>query len=121
MLSICYDPTAPASGEPSRQPEHQKLGEDMLAAGHLRGGAGLAGLEEYGKRIRHQNGEVFVSNGPFTETREALGGYFLVECSEAEALEYARRIPTDSRSWVEVRRVFLTQDEATARVQFHLS
>ncbi|MCA9280396.1 MAG: hypothetical protein KDA34_15005, partial [Phycisphaerales bacterium] len=41
------------------------------------------------------------------ETREALGGYFIVECSEDEAIEWAKRIPVDEDSFVEVRRVFI--------------
>ena len=43
----------------------------------------------------------------FAETKEALGGYYIVDCDEAEAVKIAGRIPADSRSWVQVRPIGL--------------
>ena len=103
MLNILYDPKLPPDGVPSRQKLHQALTEHIRAAGHYLGGAGLAPVDRYVKRVRQQDGEAVVTDGPFAETREALGGYFMVDCSEAEALAYAARIPVDPRSWIEVR------------------
>jgi hypothetical protein len=103
MLAIMYDPTLPPDGISSRQKLHAALAEEMRAAGHSRGGGGLAPVESYRKRIVIDNGEFVVSDGPFAETHEVLGGYFLVECSEAEAIAWAKRIEHDARSWVEIR------------------
>jgi len=47
------------------------------------------------------------TDGPFAVTKEAVGGYYIVECDEAEALAIAARIPVESRSWVQVRPVAL--------------
>lgn len=45
--------------------------------------------------VRVQNGESMISDGPFAETREQLGGYHLVDCANLdEAIALARRIPT---------------------------
>ena len=45
-----------------------------------------------------------VSDGPFAETKEQLGGYYLVECaSREEAIELAREVPRSPGSLVEVR------------------
>ena len=103
MLAIMYDPTVTQDGSPSRQKVHAALSQEMREAGQWRGGAGLAPVEAYRKRICLPGGEQLFSDGPFVETKEALGGFFLVECSETEAVEWARRISVDNRSWVEVR------------------
>ena len=103
MLAIMYDPTLPPDGVPSRQKLHAALADEMRAAGHSRGGAGLAPVDAYRKRVLSADGEQVVSDGPFAETREVLGGFFLVECSEAEAIAYAKRISLDARSWIEIR------------------
>jgi hypothetical protein len=54
--------------------------------------------------VRVREGETVVSDGPFAETKEALGGYFLLECETMdEALELAARIPAAENGAVEVR------------------
>jgi hypothetical protein len=56
--------------------------------------------------VRVSDGGTIVSDGPFVETKEWLGGYFLVDCaSEEEALELAARCPTARDGSVEVRPV----------------
>ncbi len=104
MLLIMYDPSIPDDGSPSRQPEHAQIEQQMRAHGDYLSGGGLAPLSAYARRVRRQGGaQPLVLDGPFAETKEALGGYYVVNCSEAEALAYATGIPVDSRSWVEVR------------------
>jgi len=49
--------------------------------------------------------DTIVTDGPFAETKEALGGFYLVECSAAEALAYAEAIPAVDGGSVEVRPV----------------
>lgn len=56
------------------------------------------------KSLRMRDGEPLVTNGPFAETHEQLGGYFLVDVeSEQAALEVAARIPPAHLSTVEIR------------------
>lgn len=105
MLLIAYDPSIPADGSPSRQPEHAQLEQEIRARGDYLSGAGLAPVDRYARRIRQQAGRPLVIDGPFIESKEALGGYYVVNCSETEALEYAARIPVDNRSYVEIRLV----------------
>ena len=56
--------------------------------------------------IRVRDGETLTTDGPFAETKEQLGGYYLVDrASLDEALEFAARIPAAERGAVEVRPV----------------
>jgi hypothetical protein len=55
--------------------------------------------------VRFQDGEQLVTDGPFAETKEQLGGFYLLECKDLdEALEWARKIPFTNGA-VEVRPV----------------
>ena len=58
--------------------------------------------------IRVQDGRLVVSDGPFTETKEVMGGFYLIDCaSQAEAIQWARRLPlAEGRSSVEVRPIW---------------
>ncbi len=54
--------------------------------------------------VRVRDGKASHVDGPFAETREQLGGYYLLECKDLDqALDYATRIPAASRGCVEVR------------------
>lgn len=56
--------------------------------------------------VRTQDGKRLVTDGPFAETREQLGGYFLVDAKDLdEAIEIAGRIPAAKRGTVEIRPV----------------
>jgi hypothetical protein len=56
--------------------------------------------------IRVRDGETLTTDGPFAETKEQLGGYYLIDCASLdEALEFAARIPAAERGAVEVRPV----------------
>ena len=57
-------------------------------------------------------GEALVTDGPFAETKEALGGYYLIEAESLdEALEWAARIPTARDGAIEVRPVVMRHAE----------
>ena len=103
MLAIVYDHSIPSDGSPSKQPEHAKLEQEMREKGQYVSGGGLAPVDRFVKNVRHESSGVVVTDGPFAETREVLGGYFVVECSADEALEWAKRIPVENRSYVQVR------------------
>lgn len=56
------------------------------------------------KTLRRRNGEVLVTDGPFLETKEAIGGYLLVECEDLDrAIEIASRVPVAEKGSVEIR------------------
>jgi hypothetical protein len=54
--------------------------------------------------VRVRDGETLTTDGPFAETKEQLGGYYIVDCGSLdEAIEFAARIPAAERGAVEVR------------------
>jgi hypothetical protein len=59
------------------------------------------------RTLRIRDGKVKVTDGPFAETKEALGGFYLIECaSKQEALEWAKKIPLRADGFVDVRPVW---------------
>ena len=60
--------------------------------------------------VRVRDGKHVVSDGPFTETKEIMGGYYLIDCaSRDEAIAWAKRLPlAEKRSCVEVRQLWQT-------------
>jgi hypothetical protein len=70
---------------------HQKFGQDNASA--LRGGNALQPTAT-ATSVRDSGGEVAVTDGPFAETKEALGGYYLVEAADLdEAIAIAKQVP----------------------------
>lgn len=68
-------------------------------------GEGLASIET-ATTVRIRDGKVLTTDGPFAETKEVLGGFYLLDCKDLdEALEYAARVPTATLGSVEVRPV----------------
>jgi hypothetical protein len=56
--------------------------------------------------VRQRDGQFLVTDGPFAETKEHLGGFYLVDCDNLdEAMEFARRVPDVRRGSIEVRPV----------------
>lgn len=105
ILMINYDPSIPFEG-PLLQPGHAKLEAELRERGLFVSGAGLMPVEGGGS-IRVRGGKALNTDGPFAESKEVLGGYYIVDCTEEEAMEIAPRIPVESRSWVDVRRIAL--------------
>jgi hypothetical protein len=76
---------------------------DLERAGAYRSGLRLAPVDAAAS-LRSQGGDVLVSDGPFAETKEILGGLVVIECgSFDEALAWARRCPIVRFGTVEVR------------------
>ncbi|WP_067896992.1 YciI family protein [Nocardia vaccinii] len=93
LLLIRLDPSAqPVAGpDPALAEDMDKLIEEMTKAGVLLDTAGLWPLDE-AARIRLSNGELTVLDGPFTESKEIIGGYCLLQTrSRDEAVEWASR------------------------------
>ena len=62
--------------------------------------------------VRVRDGKTLTTDGPFAETKEQLGGLYVLECKNLdEAIEYAAKIPTAKRGKVEVRPVMTFEEE----------
>jgi len=84
-----------------------KYNEELGKAGVLLALDGLTPPATMSARVTFKGGKSKVSDGPFTETKEVVGGYWIIEVkSREEALEWASRIPGKDDAMVEVRRMF---------------
>jgi hypothetical protein len=98
LLMCCIDETQWAR-LPERQKdqimrEYDELLQAVGRRGQLRASVKL-GPSATSTTVRERNGRPVVTDGPFAETKEQLGGYHLVECKDLdEALAIAARIPT---------------------------
>ena len=66
-------------------------------------------LQPPAKTVQVRDGKTHVTDGPFAETKEYLGGYYMLECTEQEALEAAARLPDVRFGAVEVHEVMPVQ------------
>ncbi|MEZ5308355.1 MAG: YciI family protein [Pyrinomonadaceae bacterium] len=85
--------------------EYVAWSESMAAKEILRGGEKL--MDEGGRHLRKQGDEIRVTDGPYAEVKEALGGFFVVEAdSYDEATEIAKTCPhMEYGGWIEIRQV----------------
>lgn len=82
---------------------HGAYGQAMEQAGVLRGGAELKPVST-ATSLRFTNGKATTFDGPFAETKEQLGGYYVIEVDNLEqALEWAEKMPGMTSGTVEVR------------------
>jgi hypothetical protein len=107
MALIYSDPTRePAYGTPefdAMMKGYFDLNEAMKAAGHLVAGEALKGIET-ATSLRIKSGKVETMDGPFAETKEHLGGYYIMEVPDLDtALKYAAMIPSAAFGTIEVR------------------
>jgi len=94
--------------------EYMKFTENIKASGNYLAGAQLHPIAT-ASSVRVREGKELVTDGPFAETHEQLGGYYLIEArSLDEATSIAARIPSSRFGIVEVRPVVERQAEATA-------
>ena len=87
-----------------------KYNEDLAKAGVL---LALDGLHPSAKgaRVSYRGGKPKVTDGPFAEAKEVIGGYWLLQVkSRDEAIEWAKRVPAGDAKFVEVRQVFEMSD-----------
>jgi hypothetical protein len=87
-----------------------KYNEDLAKAGALLALDGLHPSSK-GARISFSGGKRTVADGPFTEAKEVIGGYWLIQVkSKEEAIAWASRCPADDGNVIEVRQVFEMSD-----------
>ena len=101
---------------------YEAFGRAAAEAGVLVGGEGLQPTST-ATTVRVRDNETLTTDGPFAETREQLGGYYLLDCSDLDdAIAWAARIPDAASGSVEVRPVMDYEgaehpDEARERAQ----
>ncbi len=116
MIPQVYQPNAPSDMKPGPDfappadavAAMTKYNEDLAKAGVLRDLNGLHPPEE-GARIAFRNGKATVTDGPYIEAKEVLGGYWIIEVgSMEEAVEWAKRCPvsrSESGDIIEIRQI----------------
>jgi hypothetical protein len=89
-----------------RDEETKAYGEftkEIANRGIMQGGEPLQGTAT-ATTVRVRDGESLTTDGPFAETKEVLGGFYLVDCKDLdEAIEIASKIPTAKHGSIEVR------------------
>ncbi len=110
MLLISSDdkaaPPPPKADMESIVQGHMRFAEKLRAAGKMVVGERLRPDSE-ASRIRVKAGHRQVMDGPFAETKEALGGFYLIECdTREEAVDWAKQIPLREGGFIEVRPIW---------------
>jgi hypothetical protein len=96
-------PKTPEAQEAVAPPVWFALMEEMKTAGVLLSTNGLSPVAN-ATTVRVREGKTLITDGPFAETHEQLGGFFLLECTDLdEALRWAEKIPHAKYGSVEVR------------------
>jgi hypothetical protein len=84
---------------------YEAFGRAATEAGVMLGGEGLQPTST-ATTVRVRDGETVTSDGPFAETREQLGGYYLLDCRDLDdAIGWAARVPGAQQGSIEVRPV----------------
>jgi len=111
MIPGGYEKAAPGTmPDPKAVETMMKYNEELQKAGVL---LALDGLHppSAGVRVSFKDGKPAVSDGPFPEAKEAIGGYWMIQVkSREEAIEWAKRCPASSNEVIEVRRVMAMED-----------
>ncbi len=100
--------SGPEMGSPAFQEMmvgYQSFTEGVKAAGKFDSGAPLQGIET-ATTVRVRDGSTQTVDGPFAETKEVLGGYYILDCKDLdEAIAHAAQIPTSKFGSIEIRPV----------------
>jgi hypothetical protein len=87
-----------------------KYNEELVKAGVMLAGDGLHPTSK-GAKVRFNGRERTVIDGPFTEAKELVAGYWIWECaSREEAIEWLKRAPFDGGVEIELRQIFEADD-----------
>jgi hypothetical protein len=117
LLTIYEDETFWQSTPPEQLGEimagYQQFGTD--AGERIQGGNALQPTAT-ATTVRVRDGERLVTDGPFAETKEQLGGYYLLECKDLdEAIEWATKIPGAKSGSIEVRPVMEFNEDGSPK------
>jgi hypothetical protein len=115
MRFMVLVPASPES-EAGEMPDTAALGAmtnyngELVKAGVMLAGEGLHPTSK-GAKVRFDGGERTVIDGPFTEAKELVAGYWIWECSSREeAIEWLKRAPFGGGIEIELRQIFETDD-----------
>lgn len=87
-----------------------KFNEEMIKAGVMLAGEGLQASSK-GARLTFQGGKTTVTDGPFTESKELIAGFWLIQVkNKEEAIAWMKRAPFDGGTVIELRQVFEADD-----------
>jgi hypothetical protein len=114
MIIVKASPESEAGKMPSEKllTEMGKYNEELVKAGVLLAGEGLHPTSK-GSRVRFSGSKRTVIDGPFSETKELIAGFWLFQVkSKEEAIEWVKRCPNpmESDSEIEIRQVFEAED-----------
>jgi hypothetical protein len=110
LLMICTEEgpevaLSPAEGA-AMMAEYDAFAKEMEGRGVLRGGERLRPTSD-ATTVQLRDGKVLTADGPFAETKEQIGGYFVVDCKDLdEAIEVAAKIPGARFGTIEVRPIW---------------
>lgn len=84
---------------------HQAFARTLAERGRLAGGEKLC--DDGGRQLRRQDDRIVVSDGPYAEAHDVIGGYYLIQADDdAEATDMARSCPhLRGRQWIELRKI----------------
>jgi hypothetical protein len=108
MLMICDDESCRVGppAEVAADPRFRAWSEEIGRRGVLRGGARIRPSGD-ATTVRVRDGEVLLSDGPFAESKEQMGGYGLIECADLdEAIEVVSKHPVAEFGVIEVRPIW---------------
>ena len=111
LLLIYQNETAPEMNEPAAlekmSGDYREFTQSILKSGHMRGGDALQRTST-ATTVRVRNGKLLQTDGPFAETKEQLGGYYLIDVPDLDAaLSWASRCPGARYGSVEVRPIWV--------------
>lgn len=114
MQYMCLIYSADGTGP---QPGSEEFGEMIAEYGKFTADIQEKGIMVSGDALQHvstattvtmENGKLEVTDGPFAETKETLGGYYLLECDSLDAaIEQAAKIPTARHGRIEIRPIMV--------------
>jgi len=108
LLIYASEPTEAASADQmgAEMNEYDAFTQWLVERGMLKGGEALHPTSA-ATTVQVRNGRTLTTDGPFAETKEALGGYYLIDARDLdEAIEAAARIPGARHGSVEIRPIF---------------
>lgn len=112
MVIVPGDKNSEAGVLPSTEllAEMQRYNEELVKAGVMLAGEGLHPTSK-GAKVRFEGGKRTVIDGPFTETKELIAGFWIIEArSKEEAIEWVKRAPFDGGTEIEIRQIFENDD-----------
>jgi hypothetical protein len=114
MIIVKSTPESEADQMPSTEAMEAmgRFNDELIKAGVMLAGEGLRSTR-FGSLVQYKGGAFTVTDGPFTETKEAIAGFWIIDVKDkAEALEWVKRIPFEEGETIELRKVFEASDWA---------